>query len=100
MTFQQFAKTLRPYYGENRSQDEFVVLLFDNILDIYNENAKGNSPAHIKFRSYNPLKNYDKFQSDTISRYYIRKQNFSRHIQPDAEISEHRQFCFFYGKTF
>ena len=70
MTFQQFAKTLRPYYGENRSQDEFVVLLFDNILDIYNENAKGNSPAHIKFRSYNPLKNYDKFQSDTISRYY------------------------------
>ena len=70
MTFSQFAKILRPYYGQNKNQDEFVIELFDNILDDYNEAAKDNTPEQIKLQSYNPLKNPDNFQADTISRYY------------------------------
>jgi len=70
ITFSKFAKILRPFYGQNKNQDEFVIELFDNILDDYNENAKGNTLEHNKLQSYNPLKNTDKFQSDTISRYF------------------------------
>jgi len=70
MTFSQFAKILRPYYGQDKSQYEFVIELFDNILDDYNEAAKDNTPEQIKLQSYNPLNNPDNFQTDTISRYY------------------------------
>ena len=70
MTFSRFAKTLRPYYGQNDNQDDFVIKLFDNVLDDYNEKAKGNSEEHNKIQSYNPFRDTDNFQSDTIARYF------------------------------
>lgn len=70
ITFSQLANILRPYYGANKNQDDFVILLFDNILDDYNKSAKDNSEEHNKLQSYNPLKNPDSFQSDTLARYY------------------------------
>ena len=70
MTFSQFAKILRPYYGQNKNQDEFVIELFDSILDDYNEDVKDNTPEQTKLQSYNPLRNPDNFQADTISRYF------------------------------
>ena len=70
MTFSQFAKILRPFYGANDNQDFFVIKLFDNILDDYNDTAKDNSSAHQESQSYNPFKNTDRFQADTIARYF------------------------------
>lgn len=69
MTFSQLARLLRPYYGENENQDDFVIKLFDNVLDDYAESAK-NTPEQKESESYNPFRNTSNFQSDTIAGYY------------------------------
>lgn len=79
ITFSQFAKILRPYYGANKNQDEFVLLLFDNILDDYNANAKDNTKEHNELGSYNLFRNPDTFKSDTLARYYS-----GTRISPDS----------------
>ncbi len=79
ITFSQFAKILRPYYGQNSNQDEFVLKLFDNILDDFNEECKRNTPKQRRIRSYNPLQDIDNYQPDTISRYYT-----GTRISPDT----------------
>lgn len=67
MDFSEFANILRPYYGQNDTKYEFVMKLFDSILDDYNESAKDNEGWQNKEKSYNPLY---KIGTDTVTRYF------------------------------
>ena len=69
ITFSEFAKILRPYYGANDNQDSFVIKLFDNIIEDYVPEHKNNTKAQNKFMTYNPLV-YENLSSDTIARYF------------------------------
>ena len=97
-TFSELAKVLRKYYNTNTNQDEFVTRLFDNILDCFDESYKENTEEQKKFCSYNPLRNTNRFSSDTLARYFSDKPIAKETYREMTKYLNHDNFATFIEK--